>query len=117
MVTNNDFGSVTEKLGMEAFGRAYVDADGSAHDRYGFSDSAAAAVVILRPDGTVGLVSQPPDGDAVSEYFAGFLKVQKHASPNSAGEASNHYQTGAGAADVRTARDFDREGEIQLESS
>ena len=115
IVTNNDFGSITEKLGMEAFGRAYVDADGSAHDRYGFSDS-TAAVVILRPDGSIGLLSQPPNGDTVSNYFAGFLKVQKHASQNSVGERPNRYQESAEEVDVM-AKSLDGDGEIQLESS
>ena len=116
IVTNNDFGSVTEKLGMEAFGRAYVDADGSAHDRYGFSGS-TAAVVILRPDGSVGLLSQPPNGDTVSEYFAGFLKLQKRPSQNSIRESPNLYLEGAGEVDVRVAQSFNGDGEIQLESS
>lgn len=114
IVTNNDFCSITEKLGMEAFGRAYVDADCSAHDRYGFSES-TAAVVILRPDGSVGLVSQPPNGDTVSDYFAGFLKVSKHSSQNSIGKRPN--QDGAGEVDVRMAKSFNGDGEIQLESS
>ena len=116
IVTNNDFGSITEKLGIEAFGRAYVDADGSAHDRYGFSDS-TAAVVILRPDGSVGLLSQPPNGDTVSEYFAGFLKLQRSSSQNSIGERLNLYQEGAGEVDVGVEQSFNGDGEIQLESS
>lgn len=83
IVMQNDYSSVTEKLGMDAFGRAYIDVDGSAHGRYGFS-TYEATLVVLRPDGTIGLLSQPPDGAAVSGYFAGFLKVEKSTQSGSA---------------------------------
>lgn len=76
LAMQNDYGSVSERLDANAFGQVFYDPDGSAHRRYGVADG-DAAVVILRPDATVGLFCRLLDTDAVSRYFAGFVKGKK----------------------------------------
>lgn len=76
LATQNDYGSVSERLDVGVFGQVFYDPDGSAHGRYGVVDG-DAVVVILRPDATVGLFCRLLDTGAVSRYFAGFVKVKK----------------------------------------
>lgn len=76
LAMQNDYGSVSERLDVGAFGQVFYDPDGSAHRRYGVADS-DAAVAILRPDATIGLFCRLWNTDAVSGYFAGFVKSNK----------------------------------------
>ncbi|KAL8786883.1 MAG: hypothetical protein Q9213_002514 [Squamulea squamosa] len=77
MQTANDNGAPDEKLGGPGFGTIVYDGDGSAHQRYGILIS-EGAVVVLRPDGTVGTVVGLGDGESLGRYFRGFLKYQQH---------------------------------------
>ena len=98
---HNDRGAVMEKLGMETPGPAYYDVDGSAHERYGLTDD-KATIVILRPDGTVGLVSPLPETDDMSAYFARFLIVKrKTVELISTSKAKEPVDQAAGEVDIR----------------
>ena len=48
------------------------DAGGKAYSTYGI-DPHAGAVVVVRPDGYVGLVAPIEDVGALNTYFAGFM--------------------------------------------
>jgi phenol 2-monooxygenase len=64
-------------LGIEPLGRVYYDPDCSAHRRYNI-DPKAGAVVVLRPDGWIGLILGLDVIGAVArleEYFRGFLAI------------------------------------------
>ena len=98
----NYYGSVGEKLGIDPFGHAFYDVDGSAHCRYGVTDS-NAAVLILRPDGTIGIVCRLTDGHAVSRYFARILTVKKNVAPEAAREDHQKLTGGAGEVDIQTS--------------
>jgi phenol 2-monooxygenase len=76
LAMQNDYGSVSERLHVGAFGQVFYDPDGSAHRRYGVAEC-DAAVAILRSDAIVGLFCRLLDTDAVSGYFAGFVKGKK----------------------------------------
>lgn len=71
---DNEYSSAEEKLGVPLFGRGYYDVDASLHDRYGI-DSSEGAVVVLRPDATIGMVCGLDEGPKISAYFAGFVRV------------------------------------------
>lgn len=80
--------SVFEVLGPAAsFGRAYFDSSGDGHRRYGINQDALepGKVVLLRPDGWIGMViGFEEGGDAIvgrlEGYFESFL-VQSKESP------------------------------------
>ena len=73
---SNDAGSPDERLGMPCFGHAFYDVDGLAHKRYGISIS-KGAVVVTRPDGTIGTVCALEHGASLSRYFERFVIVEK----------------------------------------
>jgi len=59
-----------ETLGVEKFGNAYYDAQGSAFARYGISSAEGqGAVVVVRPDGILGFAAGLDRGDEVGAYF------------------------------------------------
>jgi phenol 2-monooxygenase len=71
--------STYELLEGVIFGRVYFDADGSAHERYGVKKG-EGGVVILRPDGWVGMGLRlgsggPKVAEELERYFRGFLNV------------------------------------------
>ena len=72
LATGNDNGAAEESLGCPGFGTVVYDTDGSAHERYGVL-STEGAVVVLRPDGTVGTAVGLGDGEVLGRYFEGFL--------------------------------------------
>lgn len=66
--------SAFETLGGMPFGRVFYDADHSAHKRYGVCAD-KGAVLVLRPDGWVGTVTELGSGGivALEAYFEKFL--------------------------------------------
>lgn len=66
--------SAYETLGGMPFGRVFYDGDHSAHERYGVR-AERGAVVVLRPDGWVGTVTELGSGGkaALERYFERFL--------------------------------------------
>lgn len=60
-------------------GRVYFDRAGEAHRRYGIdvADGGAGKIVVLRPDGWIGMVIGLDEGDGIvgrlEDYFKGFL--------------------------------------------
>lgn len=54
--------------------RIYEDVKGQAHTELGIAVD-VGSLVIVRPDGYVGLVTGMEDGDRVNEYFEGFMVV------------------------------------------
>lgn len=73
---SNEAGSPDERLGTACFGNAFYDVDGQAHERYGIATS-QGAVVVTRPDGTIGTICALGDGESVSRYFERFVTVEK----------------------------------------
>lgn len=68
--------SPDEALGLERFGNAYYDYDGTAHARYGISEN-TGAVVILRPDGYFAFATTLDREEEVGEYFEGILNLTR----------------------------------------
>ncbi|KAF2710742.1 3-propionate hydroxylase [Pleomassaria siparia CBS 279.74] len=68
--------SAYETVGGMPFGKVLYDEDHSAHKRYGV-DVGRGAVIILRPDGWIGTVTQLGSGaaQAVGSYFKKFLTL------------------------------------------
>jgi phenol 2-monooxygenase (NADPH) len=64
--------AVDEALGVPRFGDAYYDYDSSAHSRYGVS-SREGAVLVIRPDSTVGFATRLDHGREIVAYFKGFF--------------------------------------------
>lgn len=108
IVGSNESGSPDERLGTPCFGNAFYDVDGLAHERYGIPVS-KGAVVIARPDGTIGTLCALEDGASVSRYFERFMAVEKRVGLN-----GNH------ASDVErgslAAGEVDLEGEETREN-
>lgn len=73
---SNEAGSPDERLGIACFGNAYYDVDGQAHERYGIPNS-KGAVVVTRPDGTIGTICALENGASLSRYFERFVNVAK----------------------------------------
>ncbi len=73
---SNEAGSAAERLGSPCFGNAFYDIDGLAHERYGISLS-NGAVIVTRPDGTIGTVCAYGNGPSLSRYFERFVAVEK----------------------------------------
>ena len=65
--------SPDETLGVDKFGQAYWDRDGTAHLRYGISEH-AGAVVVLRPDGYFAFATALDKGDDLRRYFDGIIR-------------------------------------------
>ncbi|EAU36689.1 conserved hypothetical protein [Aspergillus terreus NIH2624] len=59
-------------FGNPRIGNIYYDQDRSAHERYSIATS-KGAVVVLRPDGTLGYATSLDDMDGVKDFFAGFV--------------------------------------------
>ena len=76
VVGSNEAGSPDERLGTSCFGSAFYDVDGLAHERYGIPVS-KGAVVVARPDGTIGIICALEDGASVTRYFERFVAVEK----------------------------------------
>ena len=73
---SNDAGSPDERLGTPCFGDAFYDVDGLAHERYGIPLS-KGAIVVTRPDGTIGTVCALDHGVSLSRYFERFVIVER----------------------------------------
>lgn len=76
IVGSNEAGSPDERLGTSCFGNAFYDVDGLAHERYGIY-VCKGAVVVTRPDGTIGTICALEDGARVSGYFEKFVAIEK----------------------------------------
>lgn len=63
-----------EYLGIKRFGAGYWDPDLSTHGRYGIS-ATKGALLVLRPDGILGLVSPLCDFSRVRKYFSRILEA------------------------------------------
>ena len=61
-----------EVLGVERFGDAFYDVDESAHVRYGIAAD-EGAVLILRPDGTLGFAAGLHESAKLAEYLEAFI--------------------------------------------
>ena len=59
--------------GVKRFGDVFFDVDSSAHEKY-YVAVEAGAVVVLRPDGILGYAAGLMEGEAVGEYFRGFVR-------------------------------------------
>jgi phenol 2-monooxygenase len=72
--------SAYETLGGMPHGKVFYDEDHSAHQRYGI-DVNKGAVLVLRPDGWVGTVTELGQGasNALETYFKRFLVLDGHA--------------------------------------
>lgn len=97
---SNEAGSPDEKLGTTCFGSAFYDVDGSAHGRYGIPVS-KGAVIVTRPDGTIGTVCALGDGASLSKYFERFVVVEKSVS--------------LGSQQMSESKPSSRTGEVDLE--
>ena len=64
-----DLGTVTSVVAAaaEPRGGAIVDAAGEFGKRYGTDDN---GTVVVRPDGSIGMIAYPPDNDASTAYRA-----------------------------------------------
>ena len=72
----NDAGAPEERLGIPCFGNAFYDVDGVAHERYSVSVS-KGAIVVARPDGTVGNICALGGGESLSSYFERFVTAER----------------------------------------
>ena len=71
--TGNENGSPDETLGVARFGRACYDVDGAAYERYGVKEE-VGLVVVVRPDGHVGMACGLEEGERLRGYFDGFVR-------------------------------------------
>lgn len=96
---SNDAGSPEERLGTPCFGNAFYDVDGLAHERYGVPIS-KGAVVIARPDGTIGTVCNLEDGKSLSRYFERFVTAEKRTDRESQKHGGQKSVSGTGEVDL-----------------
>ncbi|CAF9914853.1 hypothetical protein IMSHALPRED_002260 [Imshaugia aleurites] len=96
---SNEAGSPDERLGTPSFGDTCYDVDGLAHDRYGIPTS-KGAVVVTRPDGTIGTVYGFGSGASLSRYFEGFVAVQKRVGLDSQRTSESVPNSGTGEVDL-----------------
>lgn len=108
IVGGNEAGSPDERLGTSCFGNAFYDVDGLAHERYGIPTS-KGAVVVARPDGTIGIICALEDGAGVSRYFERFMAVEKEIGLN--GKHGSDVEP-----DSQAAGEVDLEGEETQEN-
>ena len=97
---SNEAGSPDERLGSPCFGNAFYDVDGLAHERYGVPIS-KGAVVVTRPDGTIGTVCAFGNGASLSRYFERFMAVKK--------------RSGLDGQQTRESEPDSRTGEVDIE--
>ncbi|KAG7006845.1 hypothetical protein G7Y79_00012g031810 [Physcia stellaris] len=100
MQVRNEQNSAEEKLGVPLFGQGYYDVDASVHDRYGV-DSGKGAVVVLRPDATIGTACGLEEGSKISTYFAGFVKAGRKAKSSEVGGGERAPMQAKGEVDIQ----------------
>lgn len=100
MQVHNENSSAGEKLGVPLFGQGYYDIDGSAHERYGV-DIIKGAVLVLRPDATIGTACGLDEGSKISAYFANFLKVEKKTKAVDSDNEDQAMVQGKGEVDIQ----------------
>ena len=76
VVTPNDYGAATEKLGADGLGSVLYDVDAMAHERYGVGED-QGAILVLRPDGMVAVACCLTRGREVYDYFSAFLVARR----------------------------------------
>lgn len=96
---SNDAGSPNERLGIPCFGNAYYDVDSQAHERYGIPIS-KGAVVVARPDGTIGTVCALEDGKSLTSYFERFVSAEKRSGLESQQQGGQETISGTGEIDL-----------------
>lgn len=96
---SNDAGSSDERLGIPCFGNAFYDVDGVAHDRYGVSIP-KGAVVVARPDGTIGTVCALGHGESLSNYFERFVTSEKKVCRGREQQCEQENVSGTGEVDL-----------------
>ena len=110
----NVLGAPEETLGVRVFGKAYYDAEGTAHERYGI-DVKKGFVVILRPDGTVGTGCRLEEGKHATGYFEGFLRVRGASGLEVAeGEKSEKVEAEVEALEKEKEKDL---GEVDVQAT
>lgn len=97
---SNEAGSPDEHLGTPCYGSAFYDVDSRAHGRYGIPVS-KGAVVVTRPDGTIGTICALGNGASLSKYFERFIVVEKSVS--------------VGSQQMNECKPNSRTGEVDLE--
>ncbi|KAL8952763.1 MAG: hypothetical protein Q9222_001348 [Ikaeria aurantiellina] len=110
--TANENGTVDERLGCIGFGTKVYDPDGSAHERYGVAVD-KGALLVLRPDGTVGTAMRLEDGDMLREYFHGFLIGGAHSTQDGDVGPNGKAASGEGAISSGPVKMFT--GEVEVE--
>ena len=90
-----------ENLGIEEFGQAFYEIDGSAHGRYGVGEE-EGTVVILRPDATIGRICQLSKLQGISNYFGGFLVVEREIGSDHFPREDLSSSRGTGEVDIQT---------------
>ena len=99
----NDAGSPDERLDNPRFGNAYYDVDGQAHARYGIPVS-KGAVVVARPDGSIGTVCALEDGDSLAVYFGRFVSAERKSAIHSQRRGGLEQESGSGTGEIDLQR-------------
>ncbi|KAL8708645.1 MAG: hypothetical protein Q9220_006470 [cf. Caloplaca sp. 1 TL-2023] len=108
----NENGTVDERLGCTGFGTRVYDPDASAHERYGVAQD-KGALLVLRPDGTVGTAMRLEDGTMLREYFQKLLISGAHAGQAGDIDYSQGAVNGQAAISRGTVKMFT--GEVEVE--
>ena len=113
---SNDAGSPDERLGMPCFGNAFYDVDGLAHEGYGIPIS-KGAVVIARPDGTIGTVCALGDGESLSRYFGRFVTAEKRLNSESQQRGEDEAISGTGELDLEREEGAESDKRVVYETA
>ncbi|CAD6589845.1 MAG: hypothetical protein ASARMPREDX12_004051 [Alectoria sarmentosa] len=113
---SNDAGSPDERLGMPCFGNAFYDVDGLAHERYGISIS-KGAIIVARPDGTIGTICALEDGESLSRYFGRFVTAEKRLSRESQQRGEQETISEIGEVDLEREEGAESEKRVVYETA
>lgn len=113
---SNEAGSPDERLGTPCFGNAFYDVDGLAHERYGIPIS-KGAVVVARPDGTIGTVCAFGDGASLSRYFERFVAVEKEGGLHSQQKSDCEPKSKTGEIDLEREEGSQKDKRVVYETA
>lgn len=113
---SNEAGSPDERLGTPCFGNAFYDVDGLAHERYGIPIS-KGAVVVARPDGTIGTVCAFGDGASLSRYFERFVAVEKRVGLHSQQKSDCEPKSKTGEIDLEREEGSQKDKRVVYETA
>lgn len=98
MISSNTLGSPEELIWFLCFGEAFYDVEGAAHERYSVAND-KGAILILRPDGTIGIILR--GRRTVAKYFEKLVIADRGSIMSNTQDYRTQLTSAAGKVDLQ----------------